>query len=35
MGVVEVNPDALLQADKADREQKARSPALLLGMQVC
>ncbi|RVW38602.1 putative amidase C869.01 [Vitis vinifera] len=34
MGVVEVNLDALLQADKADREQKARSPGLLLGMQL-
>ena len=34
MGVVEVNPDPLLQADNADREQKAGSPGLLLGMQV-
>ncbi|RVW96600.1 putative amidase C869.01 [Vitis vinifera] len=30
-GVIEVNPDALLQADKADRERKAKLPGSLLG----
>nr|CAN80905.1 hypothetical protein VITISV_016634 [Vitis vinifera] len=31
-GVIEVNPDALLQADKADRERKAKLPGSLLGL---
>ncbi|KAK3028467.1 hypothetical protein RJ639_040036 [Escallonia herrerae] len=31
-GVIEVNPDALYQADKADRERKARAPGSLSGL---
>ena len=31
-GVIEVNPDALLQADKADRDRKAKLPGSLLGL---
>ncbi|RVW38600.1 hypothetical protein CK203_075521 [Vitis vinifera] len=30
-GVIEVNPDALLQADKADRERKAKLPGVAAG----
>ncbi|KAK3195010.1 hypothetical protein Dsin_026320 [Dipteronia sinensis] len=31
-GVIEVNPDALHLADKADQERKAKAPRLLLGL---
>ncbi|GLT30712.1 hypothetical protein SLA2020_055030 [Shorea laevis] len=31
-GVIEVNPDALYQADKADRERKAKVPGSLVGL---
>ncbi|KAK0581253.1 hypothetical protein LWI29_011792 [Acer saccharum] len=31
-GVIEVNPDALYQADKADYERKAKAPRSLLGL---
>lgn len=31
-GVIEVNPDALYQADKADQERKAKAPVSLFGM---
>ncbi|KAK9286523.1 hypothetical protein L1049_014921 [Liquidambar formosana] len=31
-GVIEVNPDALYQADVADKERKAKSPGSLLGL---
>ncbi|KAK3028673.1 hypothetical protein RJ639_037853 [Escallonia herrerae] len=31
-GVIEVNPDGLYQADKADRERKARAPGSLSGL---
>lgn len=31
-GVIEVNPDALLQADKADYERKAKFPVSLMGL---
>ena len=31
-GVIEVNPDALNQADKADRERKAKAPGSLGGL---
>uniref|UniRef100_A0A5B6YIK7 Amidase domain-containing protein n=1 Tax=Davidia involucrata TaxID=16924 RepID=A0A5B6YIK7_DAVIN len=31
-GVIEVNPDALYEADKADRERKAKAPGSLFGL---
>lgn len=31
-GVIEVNPDAVYQADKADRERKAKAPCSLYGL---
>ncbi|KAG2705925.1 hypothetical protein I3760_05G079900 [Carya illinoinensis] len=31
-GVIEVNPDAVYQADKADRERKAKAPCPLSGL---